>query len=302
MTDSKTLINAIFAAYNRLGVFRREIDKINVFPVADGDTGTNMLRTVKAGAEAVKSRENKTPAQILLLFSKAMLRNARGNSGVILSVLFKGFSDSVEKRPLLAPCDLAAAFEKALEQAKSVLSEPIYDGTILSVALAAKNAAEASTQKSAKDALDGVSKACLNALEKTKTQMKNLKKSDIPDSGAFGLYLIISSFVGVITDTSQEYNFDFSSFDFAAKPYEDRFTYCTEFIILKNGASFLPALESKLQKIGGSVAVAADDEIVKVHLHTNDPDLALGHALSYGALTDIKIDNMASMKSRNQRI
>ncbi|MGN0468866.1 MAG: DAK2 domain-containing protein [Acutalibacteraceae bacterium] len=301
MTDSEKLIKSLFRAYNKLALSKKELDEMNVFPVADGDTGSNMTRTMKAGAEAVKNETYKSPAELLKICSKAMLRNARGNSGVILSVLFKGFSDYINEFGKLEAVHIYAAFDFALKQAAEALSAPIFDGTILCVAEAARDAAEKSDKTDFVSLWQDICENCRKAAENTCSCMPELKNGKFPDSGAQGLYLIILAVNEVLTGkTDHSTQKPYVSFNKLAVKKEDKYIYCTEFIVMKEHDFPVSLLENNLKKIGNSVAVVSDDGIIKVHLHTNVPNRAIEHALSFGALTDIKIDNMAVMKNTVQ--
>lgn len=298
MTDSEKVIKALFSGYNKLMLSRKTLDEINVFPVADGDTGSNMTRTMKAGAEAVKYDKDKSVFEILSKCSKAMLRSARGNSGVILSVLFKGFSDFLRDAGQLSASQLYGAFDCAIRQTESALSSPVYEGTILSVALAARDEAEKNTEEEFGTAWENICNACKAALEETKNAMPELKHDKIPDSGALGLYYIILAAREVVLGKAESDVIASNvTFRKISAVHEDDYTYCTEFLIMKENSFPVSLLENNLEKIGDSVAVVEDDSIVKVHLHTNFPNQALGYAMRYGLLTDIKIDNMTVMKN-----
>ncbi len=299
MTESEIVIKSIFSGYNKLMLSRKTLDEINVFPVADGDTGSNMTRTMKAGAEAVKYDRDSSVPVILSKCAKAMLRSARGNSGVILSVLFKGFSDYVKDIGELSSKHLYAAFDSALKQAEASLSNPIYEGTILSIVAAAKNEASKNMQESFVNAWINISSACALALEKTKDAMPELKSEKTPDSGALGLYYIILAVKEVLCGKNDNSMIAPNvTFRKLSAVHEDDYTYCTEFLIMKENSFPISLLENNLEKIGDSIAVVEDDTVVKVHLHTNFPNQALGFAMRYGLLTDIKIDNMQLMKNQ----
>lgn len=298
MTASKALKNCLFSGFNKLSLNKKTIDEINVFPVADGDTGSNMARTYKAGIDNIRQSNSQDPLEILHTFSKGMLRNARGNSGVILSVLFKGFSDYVNSGKELSVSSLYGAFDNALKQAKDALGAPIEEGTILSVVIAAKNEAQKLSDESMAQAFKKISDASREALESTKEAMPELKTQKIPDSGALGLFLIISAFSEVLGGNKEAYVLS-EDVTFRKQPSfkKEKYTYCTEYIISDSSDFPKKTFEKELLKIGDSVAVVNDGSIVKVHLHTNFPNLALGHGLRFGELCDIKIDNMEMMKN-----
>ena len=297
MTESEKAIKALFSGYNKLMLSRKTLDEINVFPVADGDTGSNMTRTMKAGAEAVKYDRDSSVPEILSKCAKAMLRSARGNSGVILSVLFKGFSDYIKIIGELSSEHLCGAFDSAIGQAVASLSNPVYEGTMLSLVVAARDEASKSTGESFVFAWEKISSACAKALEETKDAMPELKKDKIPDSGALGFYYIILAVKEVLSGKADDSLIASNvTFRKLSAVHEDDYAYCTEFLIMKENSFPVSILENNLEKIGDSVAIVEDDGAVKVHLHTNFPNQALGFAMRYGFLTDIKIDNMELMK------
>ncbi|MCM1364909.1 MAG: DAK2 domain-containing protein [Faecalibacterium sp.] len=298
MTYSEQLINALYSGYNKLLIHRTELDMMNVFPVADSDTGSNMVRTMKAGVEAIKNDKDKRVGEILEKFSKTLLRNARGNSGVILSILFKGFSDNVKKEGMTTAL-LSSAFDSALKMAGSVLSNPVYEGTILSIVLTAKQTCDNLTDENFDQAWQRIAEDSMVALEQTRYSLDVLKNANVQDSGAKGLCLIISAVNEVLNgktlsaeDAVNQATFRKAAQTVANNPKAVDYTYCTEFIINRTNSFPASSLESDLKKIGDSIAVVPDDSIIKVHLHTNVPNHAIGFALRYGALTDIKIDNM----------
>lgn len=298
MTSSEALKKCLFSGFNRLYLNRKKIDEINVFPVADKDTGTNMARTYKAGIDCIRQNNSQDPLEILSIFSKGMLRNARGNSGVILSVLFKGFSDYLNSGRKLEPSSLYGAFDNALKEAKEALSAALEEGTILSVVIAAKNESQSLSNETMAQAMKKISRAAKKAADSTKEAMPELKTQKTPDSGALGLFYIISAFSHALGGEEEEYSFS-QSVTFRKQPSftKDEYTYCTEYIICHFSDFTKDTFEKELLKIGNSVAVVNDGTIVKVHLHTNYPNLALGQGLRFGELCDIKIDNMQMMKN-----
>ncbi len=295
MTAGEKLINALYSGYNKLLTHRTELDMMNVFPVADSDTGSNMTRTMKAGVEAIKGEKDKTCPELLEKCSKAMLRNARGNSGVILSVLFKGFSDSIKKSGTISVSALEPAFDNALSSASAALSNPVFKGTILSVVIAVRDAcSQFHPNEEFETAWQTITSEAKKALDSTKYNLDALREADVSDSGANGLFLIIKAVNEVVSGKpeSDDTALRQTVFRKAAKAAAADYTYCTEFIINRSNAFPISSLEKDFEKIGGSIAIVPDGRIVKVHLHTNVPNHALGFALRFGALTDIKIDNM----------
>ncbi len=303
MTNSEIFIGALSSAYHTLVSKRAYLDELNVFPVPDSDTGTNLCRTVKAGADAVKRQENLSVPELLEKASKAMLRNARGNSGVIISALFKGFSDYMNRLGSFSASELSNAFDSALKSACSVINRPIFKGTVLSVVIACRDALLKNRFESTKEAFAFLTPVAENALRKTGEDLEAAKNAGVVDSGAAGLFFIIEAVDRFLSKRSEngnlsyeseeeeaEENVIFKKFSPAKAP---EYTYCTEFLIFKKSHASAEELEQKLLPLGDCVIVASDDEVIKVHLHTNDPGTAMSLSSAYGALTDIKIDNMA---------
>ena len=300
MTDSEIFIGTLWCAYNRLASKRAYLDELNVFPVPDSDTGTNLCRTFKAGAEAVKRSAGEDVPALLEKASKAMLRNARGNSGVILSALFKGFSDYINEVGSFSVSNLSAAFDRALKNACGVIGRPIFKGTVLSVVIACRDALLKNRFESEKEAFSFLVPVAENALKRTGEELPEAKKAGVVDSGAAGLFFIIeavSFFLSERTDgkevfLNREEAEETVSFKKFSSPEKVKYIYCTEFLVFRKNREPASELEKKLLPLGDCVIVASDDEIIKVHLHTNDPGKAMSLASDYGALTDIKIDNM----------
>lgn len=282
MDKSKIIIDCLCCASNKLIANRSYLDEINVFPVKDADTGSNMARTMKAVADAVKRDDSGDCLCVLKKASKAAVRNARGNSGVILSVLLKGFCDCFLFEKTFESENLDYAFKNALSKATQVLSEPIFDGTILSVAAAAEKGAQKAKGKSFADSFKLIEAECKKAADETRFAFSHLKKEPTADSGALGLYFVILAVSEALCTKEKTQN----------KGETDK-TYCTEFIINTQSESEKDALETKLKDLGSSLAVVFDEDIIKVHIHTDYPDRALRYALKLGQLSDIKIENMA---------
>ena len=277
------------------------INELNVFPVPDGDTGTNMTMTIMAAAKEVAALENPDMETLAKAISSGSLRGARGNSGVILSQLFRGFTKGIKKYNEIDVPVLAAAFQKAVETAYKAVMKP-KEGTILTVAKgAAVKAMElAETDISMEDFLAEVIKEAEAGLAKTPDMLPVLKEAGVVDSGGQGLVEVLKGGFDGFLGKEIDY-----SIEGAAKPAEVKvvpqaesdikFGYCTEFIImLEKEYTEDTELEFKafLESIGDSIVVVSDDDIVKVHVHTNDPGKAISRALTYGSLTRMKIDNM----------
>ncbi|MDE6887426.1 MAG: DAK2 domain-containing protein [Eubacterium sp.] len=277
------------------------INELNVFPVPDGDTGTNMSMTILSAAKEVSALAQPDMASIAKAISSGSLRGARGNSGVILSQLFRGFTKVIGKEQEITVPVLAAAFQKAVETAYKAVMKP-KEGTILTVARGAAD--KAAQMAEATDDLvcflDEVIKEAERVLKKTPEMLPVLKQAGVVDSGGQGFVVILQgaydALLGKELDTAIEAGPAVQVQKITKETEaEIKFGYCTEFIIVLN-RPFAEKEERKykafLESIGDSIVVVADDEIVKTHVHTNDPGLAIQEALAHGALSRIKIDNM----------
>ena len=302
------------AGATRLNKQAEYVNSLNVFPVPDGDTGTNMGMTIENGAKEVSDRSASTVGEAAGIFAKGLLMGARGNSGVITSQLFRGFSQSVKDKEELDGAALAAAFQSGVEVAYKAVMKPV-EGTILTVsrgaAIGAKKKAE-----STNDAVE-VMRAALEgaqpALAKTPDMLPVLKEVGVVDSGGQGLVFIYEGFLSALTGEF------IASEEFQATPAtmseminaehhksvaghvatEDiKFGYCTEIMVaLKQGPTYVKDFDydefrNYLNNLGDSLLVVNDDEIVKVHVHTEDPGLVMQEGLKYGSLVKVKVDNM----------
>ena len=278
------------------------INELNVFPVPDGDTGTNMSLTIMAAAKEVTALDAVTMEKLAKAISSGSLRGARGNSGVILSQLFRGFTKAIKESKEIDVMTLANALDKAKDTAYKAVMKP-KEGTILTVAkgIADKGLELAETVDDLEEFIPQVIDHAEYVLSKTPDMLPVLKEAGVVDSGGQGLLEVLKgaydAFLGKEIDYSQiapstSVNMTKISAETNA---EIKFGYCTEFIIMtekeftdKDEMEFKAYLES----IGDSIVCVADDEIVKIHVHTNDPGLAIQKALTYGQLTRMKIDNM----------
>lgn len=298
MTNSENFIGAMSSMYNTLASNRSYLDALNVFPVPDSDTGTNLCRTVKAGAEAVRRRENLSVNELLEKSAKAMLRSARGNSGVIISSLFKGFSDHMNKLGAYTASALCDAFDSALRSACRAINRPVYKGTVLSIVIACRDALAKNRFSTTGEAFSVIVPAANEALRQTGLDLEEAKRAGVVDSGAAGLTLMLGAVDSFLSRKStpqdipceRDERIVFKKHSPLSAP---EYTYCTEFIVLRKNKKSEAELEKKLSALGNSVIVVGDSEIIKVHLHTNDPGRAMELSSPFGALADIKIDNMA---------
>lgn len=279
------------------------INELNVFPVPDGDTGTNMTLTIMSAAKEVASLNDITMESLAKAISSGSLRGARGNSGVILSQLFRGFTKGIKSYEEIDTVILASAMQKAVETAYKAVMKP-KEGTILTVAKgAADKAAElAETDMDLKSFMGAVIDHADRVLAQTPEMLPVLKEAGVVDSGGQGLMQVLrgayDAFLGKQVDYSIEGAKKSSAPAVKTAPQAEadiKFGYCTEFIImLEKEYSEDIELEFKafLNSIGDSIVVVSDEDIVKVHVHTNDPGKAISRALTYGSLTKMKIDNM----------
>ena len=306
--DAGMLKNAFLAGAKGLEANKEWINELNVFPVPDGDTGTNMTMTILSAAREVAAVENPTMEALARAISSGSLRGARGNSGVILSQLFRGFTKEIKTVDVITTSVLSDAFNRATETAYKAVMKP-KEGTILTVAKGmADKAAELAPQT--EDVLEFSKKVLEHGeyvLSQTPEMLPVLKEAGVVDSGGQGLIQVIKGCIeglkGKVVDIDAAVTPSVSG-NRAAKTAtgagstqaaDIRFGYCTEFIInAEKPADETTEQELKdyLSTIGDSLVVVADDDIVKIHVHTNDPGLAIQKALTYGSLSRIKIDNM----------
>ena len=302
------------AGATRLNKQAEYVNSLNVFPVPDGDTGTNMGMTIENGAKEVSDRSASTVGEAAGIFAKGLLMGARGNSGVITSQLFRGFSQSVKDKDELDGAALAAAFQSGVEVAYKAVMKPV-EGTILTVsrgaAIGAKKKAESTND--AVEVMRAALEGAKTALAKTPDMLPVLKEVGVVDSGGQGLVFIYEGFLSALTGEF------IASEDFQATPAtmseminaehhksvaghvatEDiKFGYCTEIMVaLKQGPTYVKDFDydefrNYLNNLGDSLLVVNDDEIVKVHVHTEDPGLVMQEGLKYGSLVKVKVDNM----------
>ena len=301
------LKNAILSGSNNISKYKKQINELNIFPVPDGDTGTNMSMTIGAAAEEMKGLDDSsTAAQVAKKAASSMLRGARGNSGVILSLLFRGISKGLEGREEISAEDLVAALELGVEEAYKAVMKPT-EGTILTVArVAAERGREALEMGSDPvQVWDAVCMGAADALEDTPNLLPVLKKAGVVDAGGQGLCLIFEGMLsvfrsgivlecGLSEEEKAQETAEFFRNVAAELDSVINFTYCTEFIVGRDPEIQKDPLELRLflETIGDCVVVVDDDEIIKTHVHTENPGDALQAALQYGQLLTVKIENM----------
>ncbi|WP_313074449.1 DAK2 domain-containing protein [Lacrimispora sp.] len=301
--DAKMLQKAFLAGAKGLEAKKEWINELNVFPVPDGDTGTNMTMTIMSAAKEVAAIEDPTMETLAKAISSGSLRGARGNSGVILSQLFRGFTKEISGTEQVTTTVLANSFVRATETAYKAVMKP-KEGTILTVAKGmADKASELVTET--EDIIEFCQKVIEHGdyvLSQTPEMLPVLKQAGVVDSGGQGLMQVVKgaldSLMGKEIDLSVEGSgqlFQTRSETAHLGDIDIKFGYCTEFIVnLEKPYDQKAELEFKdyLETIGDSLVVVSDDDLIKVHVHTNDPGLAIQRALTYGSLSRMKIDNM----------
>ena len=300
--DAGLLAKMFLAGAKNLEVKKEWINELNVFPVPDGDTGTNMTLTIMSAVKEVNSLTEVNMYNLSKAISSGSLRGARGNSGVILSQLLRGFTKKIRDYQELNAEILAEAMEKAVETAYKAVMKP-KEGTILTVAKgAAEKAAELAPESEDLNAfIEDVLAHAEYVLSQTPEMLPVLKEAGVVDSGGQGLLTVLQGAYDAFLGKEIDLNFEMpeakTEFVRPSKETEKeiKFGYCTEFIIMLENP--LPdeavyAFKDFLNGIGDSIVLVADDELVKVHVHTNDPGKAISKALTYGQLTRMKIDNM----------
>lgn len=306
--NGNTLRDAIISGANNITNNRQAVDELNVFPVPDGDTGTNMSMTINNAARELAKCEGKTASEIADITASALLRGARGNSGVILSLLFRGFAKGLMGKEELDAEGLTNAMELGVSAAYKAVMKPT-EGTVLTVArVASENARKAFRQgKSTIEIFETIITSGNEALASTPEILPVLKKAGVVDAGGKGFMVIMEGMYSVLKDgvmiqssdsankaeTSSKQAATGSSYD-----ADITFTYCTEFIINRESDTEPKVLRAYLETIGDCVVVVDDESIIKVHVHTNNPGKAIEKAITFGPLVNIKIENMRDQHER----
>ena len=306
MITGQTLRDAILSGANNIANQRTRVDELNVFPVPDGDTGTNMSMTVGAARRELEAMPDTcTVAEASKTAASAMLRGARGNSGVITSLLFRGFSKALKGKTEASAADLANALQMGVDAAYKAVMKPT-EGTILTVTrLAAEKAAQC-TEMEVPAMWDATLEAAQEALADTPNLLPVLKKAGVVDAGGQGILVVFEGMKQVFDGGEI-----IAGAEVAAKPkvsseaagkgvftddlmkVEDiKNGYCTQFLLHKNPDASVTRLRAFLESNGDSVVVIEDDDVANCHVHTSDPGMMLSEAIKYGYLTDFKIENM----------
>lgn len=297
--DAKVLLEAFVSGANKLCNHKNILNDLNVFPVPDGDTGSNMSMTVSAAVRELMSKDFQKAGDVMSAVASASLRGARGNSGVILSQFFRGMAKRMKDCTILDATDLTEAFTEGVNAAYRAVMKPV-EGTILSVA---RDGAQAGQEKLTHTSnmakiLKAVITASQQSLDRTPEILPQLKQAGVVDSGGQGvLYLLEGAHeyikTGKIVELTDQSILPATATERKTADADIKFSYCTEFIVNKNNPDAASTLFSKnIQKKGDCMVVIDDGEIIKVHIHTNNPGYVIEQALKLGALTDVKIDNM----------
>ena len=296
--SGKLLRDAVISGANNISNQKQEVDELNVFPVPDGDTGTNMSMTINnAAAELKKTPDGATVGEVAKKAASAMLRGARGNSGVILSLIFRGLSKGLTGKETATSADLSAALKLGVDAAYKSVMKPT-EGTILTVAREGWE----NTQEDAKSGIKTadflklfIDEASIS-LENTPELLPALKKAGVVDAGGKGFIVILEGMYSVLSGGGIIQSTDevkpSAPAAVAASSEEIKFAYCTEFIVRKGNTKDPIALRAYLETIGDCVVVVDDEEIIKVHVHSNNPGKAIEEGLKFGELVTVKIENM----------
>lgn len=316
MIKGSQLRDAFISGANSISNCRQQVDALNVFPVPDGDTGTNMSMTINAAKRELETlKDDPTVEQVSKKAASALLRGARGNSGVILSLLFRGFSKGLEGKEEADAKDIAHALSLGVSAAYKAVMKPT-EGTILTVArLASEHAQQVAQQEEITEAMmwKEILSAAEDALAQTPEMLPVLKKAGVVDAGGQGFVEIWKGMLSVIEneqiipseEEAQAAPKEKKAHGVAAEFNEEdiHFCYCTEFIINKEHPDADPlSLRAYLESIGDCVVVVDDEEIIKCHVHTNEPGNAIQAALKLGYLTNMKIDNMKEQHGDNNKL
>ena len=293
--NGRDFYNMVVNASNRLAEESDFVNSLNVFPVPDGDTGTNMSMTFKAAVKEIENINSNSIGEVSKKLAKGALMGARGNSGVILSQILRGISKGLEGLEEADAAQIAVALKEGSNSAYKAVMRPT-EGTILSVIRATEAAIEIEATDVA-DLMDEATKAAKIMLDKTPDLLPALKKAKVVDSGGMGLYIILSGMTAALKEGIQAEVKDIKVSEGGAVGAKStaeadiKFGYCTEFIILGD-ASNAKAFQDEIEPLGDSMIVVGYDDVIKVHIHTNDPGDVLAKAVKLGELSKIKIDNM----------
>ena len=310
MINGNTLRDALLSGANNIVNCRQAVDELNVFPVPDGDTGTNMSMTISASARELALLNNETAEKVAKTNASALLRGARGNSGVILSLLFRGFSKGLKGKEEMDSESLANAIKLGVDAAYNAVMKPT-EGTILTVArVASEYAAKAYSEgRNVVETFEAMLEGAQKALDETPEILPVLKKAGVVDAGGKGFVVILEGMLSVIRDGKMIESAESTATASPAATQRNAageaeaditFTYCTEFIVKRDLKlnKDPKALRAYLETIGDCVVVVDDDEIIKVHVHTDHPGNAFEKGLTFGQLVNMKVENMRDQHER----
>ncbi|MFA9398610.1 MAG: DAK2 domain-containing protein [Clostridiaceae bacterium] len=294
--DGKIFSNMIINAANSLEDQKEYVNSLNVFPVPDGDTGTNMSMTFKAAVDEIKNSSLISIDDVAKKVSRGALMGARGNSGVILSQIFRGFSKALNGKIEANADDIKLALKEGSNSAYKAVMRPT-EGTILTIIRAAGEFAEKSEEQDVTNLFKEVCNHCEYVLSKTPDMLPVLKKAKVVDAGGMGLLILLKGMFDVLNNNITETSFKEQTKEIknqAAKNLGEqdiKFGYCTEFFVIADNAD-INKFKYDLEKYGDSMVVVGLEDIIKVHIHTNEPGVVLSMALELGQLSKVKIDNM----------
>lgn len=297
--DAALLKRGILAAYHKLDEMKDEVNRLNVFPVPDGDTGTNMSLTMKSAAAQISGVGENSVGAVGKALGTGSLMGARGNSGVILSQLCRGVSEALKGKTVFYTADVAYIFSKATEMAYKAVMKPT-EGTILTVARMMSEYAEANSARHTEiePFLEEIIEEGKRALARTPEMLIQLKEAGVVDAGGQGLIYLLTGFLEALTGKAKVEHVAAAPKSKAAVHAEPKlseqdikFGYCTEFFIMADGSDYL-SFRDEIESMGDSIVCIGMDDVIKTHIHTNNPGKVLELAMKRGPLRDIKIDNM----------
>src|SRR6202163_2915941 len=305
--DGPLFKRALLGSLSWLSTNHEEVNRLNVFPVPDGDTGTNMLLTLQSAVEDIKESNAAEVSKIAKLASHGSLMGARGNSGVILSQIFRGFARAVEGKSSLTPAELATAFEEAANAAYRAVNKPT-EGTILTVAREAgrsASAAASSPEATVPGVIAAAASGARDAVLKTPSQLQILRDAGVVDAGGYGLQIILEGMLKTVEEAESALAAITTTRVAATSPAsqvavalpEGGWGYCTEFLIEGTHLD-LDRIKSQIEALGNSVLVVGEPELVKVHVHTDDPSRVITLAGGYGKLLKLNVGDMSTQHRR----
>jgi DAK2 domain fusion protein YloV len=301
--DGQLFKLALLGSLSWLTANQEEVNRLNVFPVPDGDTGTNMLLTLQSAVEDIRESEAREVSKIAALAAHGSLMGARGNSGVILSQIFRGFAKHVQGKADLGPGELADGLAEAANAAYRAVIKPT-EGTILTVAKEAGKAAQQAAGEpgaSIRSVSRAAARAAKSAVEKTPSQLAILREAGVVDAGGYGLQVILEGFLRTVEQGSEEVVAASGRAAMASQPGaaqrnvelpEEGWGYCTEFLVEGSGMA-VDDVRDRIAAMGSSALVIGDSELIRVHVHTNEPHKILAYASGLGTLTRTKVDDMS---------